>query len=87
MDREDDGLSRQRERERDAVAAPLAELVAQLDLDTAARRERLDRLDAAQVRAGEDALDRERLERRNERERLLATPLVERPQPVVAEPG
>jgi hypothetical protein len=64
----------------------LAELLAQLDLQTAPMRERLDRLDAAVVRAREDAVDVVVFERVDERGSLLAPFLVERPPPVVTAP-
>src|SRR4051812_48193030 len=62
------------------------ERIVEVDLDPDRARQRLDGLDAAHVRARHDPIDLEATKERDERCRLLAAALVERPQPVVAVP-
>ena len=64
----------------------LRQLVALLEVEAEALRSRLERLDATQVRARDQPGRAQAAQRLDERLRLLAALLVERPQRVVADP-
>src|SRR5262245_21382601 len=68
-------------------AHSLGEIVANVDIEAARGGERLHRLDAADIRAREQALDRERLEQCGDPLRLATAPAVERTEAVVALPA
>lgn len=80
------GTDLSRESERRAFPGALGQLVAVLDRDAEPACQRLDRLAAADVRARVDTLDGVRVQDVGELLSLLATLLVERPEPVVAVP-
>jgi hypothetical protein len=65
----------------------LGQLFTFLDLDSERGGERFDRLHTSEIRARADAIDTNGEERRDEPVRLLSSPLVERPQAVVAAPA
>ena len=68
------------------VEAVRREPFVELDLEPPRLGQRLDRLDAAQVRAGEDAVDREPGEGVDEGVSLLSASIVDRPDAVVSLP-